>query len=253
MSDLYVEEGYKRVLEKEFEKVVTPNFFGFIRKEHKHYSPFDLEELVKQGRDRTPRNGWVIYDLHDTPFYVKKLGNSELAFNPPKRFVNSILLYNHNYNNVLSSFPRPIGIIYSGDGTNILTRDSKAYFIADYIKGNTLLPIIKDKNKLKSLGMPFDTLLELLTIGLKNLREKGIFLLDFAPRDIVIEDKELGVKHGNFWLVDTEHVKYETNYNYENLKKEQIAQFRKDYSGLITQEEIKKAVEILREKEEIKN
>ena len=87
-----------------------------------------------------------------------------------------------------------------------------------------------------------------LGLSLSQFRQRGIFPLDFAPRDIVYEKREepeIGVVH-LYTLVDTEHVAVTpdlTNSKIgQKLKAEQREEFRKEYKGFLSQVEIEEAI-----------
>ncbi|MBW2994128.1 hypothetical protein KY315_01760, partial [Candidatus Woesearchaeota archaeon] len=199
----------------DFDKVNTEHGFGLVCRDE----VLDFERIFKEGADKFVRNGWRMDD-----FYVKKLGSDEYNAVPATRFVNSVKLANIacTEKNTFANIPNPIGLIYSGTGADLVARESKGYFIAEYMPGLRVLHEFKNftppqqKKFFKTLGM-----------ALRQFREQGLFLGEFAPKDLLVEK----IDDFNLTFVDTEYV---TDAGYSRITaagalERQIVQFTSDY------------------------
>lgn len=229
--------GVEHAFQNDFYKVHYPHYFALISRSVSHADDY-LERIIEEGNERSGRDGWQV-----DSFWVKKMDEGERRQFPPVRLRNALIVTNKPS---IIPFPRPVGIVYTGTGADALAGESQAYFIAPYISGkplNRCFGELVDEIK--------DNFFHRLGISLSRHRERGIFPLDFAPRDIVYEkreDSEIGVVH-LYTLVDTEHVAVTSeganSKIRQKLKAEQRGEFRREYKGFLSKTEMAEAVRIV--------
>jgi hypothetical protein len=240
--------GMHTILNKDFETIENSKLFGFLRK---NCLDINLERLVKECDEKgiLNRGGWEMEG-----YYIKRLREDEISNTLlPKRFLNSINIYGKKglfYN------PEPIGIIYTGNWETLIKGKSEVYFIAKNIEGKNLFSKINEINTEEK-----ELIFRILGIALKNFRNEGIYILDFAPRDIVL-NKSDNLKYYKPFLVDTENIDYISQFSlfdgkgYLHCTKEdkeainyltekQILQFRKDYELFLKPRELENSVSIV--------
>lgn len=182
--------------------------------------------VCSQGKDHGQREGWRMESL-----WIKKLDKWELEFVPPKRFRNSVSL-NLGYSGVSGCFPDPLGLIYKGNPLDLLKDATEGYFVTNFVEGPTLL------SKIQSLSeRSKEAIFRLIGFRLKDLVGSGAYLLDFAPRDIVLADYNSTDNIGIPIFVDTEHVEF-GHYNDRSMRDKQRNQFREDYKHFSTSDEL---------------
>lgn len=211
-------------IKKDFEPVQTDSYFGLARRD---LASFDLGEIIEEGRNYTDRSGW----RHDR-FHIKRLGSEETFGEIPKRFENGLLLEDKG----MLNFPKTYGLLFEGNWHDKVLRNAPAYVIADYIEGPTLMSEILSKRLQEGDER---NMLKCITRSITQLRSDYIYLLDFAPRDIII--------NGCFpHFVDFEDVAYSTSKNNPGLVKRQAEQFIEDYKIFFRQQQLEEALEDLR-------
>lgn len=226
--------GVEHALQHDFHKVQSPHYFALISRRVSHADDY-LERIIEEGNERSGRDGWQV-----DSFWVKKMDEGERMQFPPVRLRNAIIVAKKSS---VIPFPKPVGILYTGTGADAITGESEAYFIAPYISGK---PLIMCFNKL--VDEIKDNFFHRLGISLSQHRQRGIYPLDFAPRDIVYEKREepeTGVVD-SYTLVDTEHVAVTSDVANsrirQKLKAEQRKEFRKEYKHFLSQAEMTEAL-----------
>jgi len=238
-----------------FSSINAEDMFGVVRNGHE--DRLDLKNILKKHENWSPTSGFKYDD-----YYVKPLKKPEMKDIPSQRFINSVTMYNSfEHTGSLIEFPKPIALVYTGDIKHVMTEDSKGLFIAEYVKGKTMLTVF-NKLDLKEKELFFSS----FASGLFSLISFGMYLFDFAPRDVIITRDNLN--NIRTVLVDTEHVGYSGKtwgefLNHEcdeeeiekiisnsdlgkgylfdkELIEKQIAQFKKDYEIFFEQEELEK-------------
>ena len=222
---------YSDTIQNHYTKIDNGTFFGLLRNDR-----MGLEKAIQLMIIDQDKNGAPVHcDGHD--YYVKRLKSEELINAPPKRFVNVVQM---RYKSIcLPGIVEPIGIVLSGRAVDIMQgRPKEGYFISTYVKGPTLMERIRHIEPEESYSI-----FRGIGIILEELRLGSYFLLDFAPRDIVLRDGGCPV------LMDTENMDISHPNDQINapqrLIKKQIAQFRKDYKHFLSRKELDSVQEII--------
>ena len=127
----------------------------------------------------------------------------------------------------------PVALLYPGRAIDALSAPPReGFFVSDYVDGPTLLERIKHLD---------DAHKQLIFFGIRDALDsvrqdtlKGYYLMDFAPRDIVLRDEFRPV------LVDTEHLEFSAFYDSEKLLKRQTAEFNREYRSFLSKVELEK-------------
>jgi len=216
MSRIYA--GAANMLNNNFRQIDSRGFVGFLRND----SNPNIEELIEGYVESSePCIGGVCYNYH-----VKRLPKAEtMAGGLPQRFVNSLQI--QATTGGFAPFPKPVGLVYCGSFKNILLGMANCYFITELINGERCQSRFEESSEEER-----DTILSCIGAELKNLRGANVYLMDFAPRDIILK----GTGHPIF--ADTENMEFHNNGNLEEeMKQKQISQSREDYSQYFTKEE----------------
>ena len=228
--------GFSRLLES-YHQVQGDAYIGLVTKS------IDLDSIVNEGKTYVPRAGYR--SQVDRKVFVKKLGPQEIFEFPPARFVNSLKLYHYRDGLYSEHFAEPMGIIYEGDLKSIALRGSNCYFLAQYIEGKPFSKSVRENNPLNKVV--FGDVHRVL----REYRENGIFLLDFAPRDILVTPNPFDSKYTHPVFLDTEDVEYAEHRRFgtesvrRTLTEKQREQFIEDYSNFYDTEDLKKILEIV--------
>ena len=223
--------SYTRIINERYVKLDDGRFFGLLKRDNIGLKS-QLEYLIESKNNNKP----FYRSYGSIDYFVKKLRNDELGETPPERFVNSVIIDDYiNERCGGTKVITPVGIIYEGRPLNLLESGMlNAYFISYYVKGERLFHLIKrlDEDKMEKIFRS-------LNLNLNALREKRLYLLDFAPRDIVIDDNGAAV------LLDMEHLEFANSFDRkkqdEFLLARQKREFHKDYDGFLNKEQLKKA------------
>jgi len=203
----------KDLLQTKYRLVELDGSFGVINKGV--INPSSLcERVLEQGRDYGPRAGW-----RDEDYFVKKLDNDELyGGRLPLRFLNAINIARKN----AGVIPSPVGFVFEGSPYELLCEKSRldGYYVSRFVDGEQLMKSWKQLSPEKRLRITTS-----ICVHLERLRYREIFLMDFAPRDIV-------VKHNFPLFADTEHVEYAVR-NPDELSKKQALQFEEDFRDFL--------------------
>lgn len=200
-----------------------------------------IERIVKYGLvEKTPGNGWKD---EKSGLYVKKVKPAETKVLPCVRFDNAKLLYLISERMKKENTPQPMAMIHSGTPQEITEGQSQAFYIAENIPGPNLFSHLKHLNT-KQRG----SLMTEMGIHLSDWNSKGVYLMDFAPRDVVLKEENPSKPY----FVDTEHIKILLNNGDEErdkekkeLRQEQATQFREDYQDFLTKNEIEEMLKII--------
>lgn len=207
--------GVQAVLNKEFVDGSMDGYTGIVRADS---DDIDFSQIVKDGARKTFREGW-----RHGPYFVKKLGKDELDSFPPKRFINSLDITEVCQNALV---PHARALIYEGRMPAILSQEAPVYMVSDFVEGPVL-----NKHWQNLSPSNLRNMMTFLGSQLEKLRSRGLYLMDFAPRDIVIE--------GNVpRVVDTEHAQRSSYMEKfaSVLLEQQREQFREDYSSFLDNE-----------------
>ena len=208
-------------------------FSGFIRKDYIEKGLPSPREIVEE-RGKIADRGKGIRAGH---VHVKPLKFEENEGTISTRFENALRL--HRKESML--FPKPLGIIYDGNAEHILLGEAQGYFLTQFIEGEDLINVLDSLDEEDRIlffeGMGYE---------LECLRTYGMYLLDFAPRDIILRNGEIVDR----CYADTEHVKYLTGRNTDSdkgreLLREQIAEFRKGYNDFVDEDELSHVVRLV--------
>lgn len=194
---------YTSLIDKCFKGIDDKNIFGLIRK--------DMHPKIEfiEGPQ----------EISGIDCYVKRLKSYELYRTPPERFENALIL-NHK---APANIPLPIGLLYQGTSTDILSgKLSEAYYISQFIEGKTLLESIGDMEE-KELLFIFTQLQDTLR-EIRGNKQKRFYLMDFAPRDIVVTENLRP------YLVDTENLETNEKASHEKMMQKQVRMFQKEYT-----------------------
>jgi len=228
------------ILLKLYHQIQDDNYIGLV----KHGADSDWASIVKEGKFYSDRRGYR--SKVDGDLFIKKLDYREKYEFPPARFANALKLYN-SHNRLLSShFAEPIGVIYEGDLSTIAMREGSSYHLSKYIEGKPFFELVsKDK---KADIIVFREVHRVL----RELRDDHIFLLDFAPRDIVIIPNIFNSKYSHPVFLDTEHVEYDLGIasrefieGTKKLIKKQREQFKEDYGPFYSARDLEGIVEVV--------
>ncbi|PIN93914.1 hypothetical protein COU54_01105 [Candidatus Pacearchaeota archaeon CG10_big_fil_rev_8_21_14_0_10_31_24] len=215
------------------QEVQGENYLGLTTCE---IEPLYIKEVIEQGKNMgTGGYHWKYGNGH-----IKKLRPRELTERLPKRFENSLKI-RHLLKGDNTGIPHPMGLIYEGTTKNILLGDSNAYFITLYVEGENLLNQIKNLN-----NNQIEIIFNLMKIHLENYSEKGLYLLDFAPRDIIL--KPLEDEKFEPIFADTEHLEIGPNKKYSldtELVNKQRQQFKIDYSPFLPRKRLNKTLDMM--------
>ena len=218
-------------LQREFTPVNGKSFFGFLRN---GITARDVEEVLKScindsDGGYSPRQGGAFEN-----WYVRKLGCDEItgeASNLPARFTNHLIVHARMRRvGPLCACPIPLGLVYYGTPADFLIEKPNMYEISENIEGVPLFNKIKDITD-KSF------LVRYISQDLRELQDRGIYLMDFAPRDIVLRNG----KERNPIFVDFEHVDYrgmDNNRNCDSLVEKQAIQARQDWEMFLSCKEM---------------
>lgn len=217
-----------------FIPVRTENFSGVENPNYKGISK-DLEkEILIFLENHSKGDGENLTEQ----IYAKKLYDREKAQIPPFRFVNNVLLDEHSRRGHMIRVPEPIALLCQGDLTDLLQgRDIPLVYLSQNIGGKNLLQTYKDLD-----SKMIKPLIALLGITLGTLHEKGLYIMDFAPRDIVLPETD---PH-SYYLVDNENVIVLNPDNKSNIEKgikEQLKEFKREYSSFPNFPELMKLFE----------
>lgn len=196
-----------------------------------------LNRIIREGQGKRRREGWktrvhTSENTRGTNIFIKKLDSSELQIFPSKRFINSLNLNAEEFYGRTPNFPRVFGTVYNTDIINLLAGKAQGYVISEFIPGKSLMQELKQGMEENSLN----SLMVLLRMTLEDLRNKGIYHMDFAPRDIVINRDEIYPK---IKLVDAEHINYlQAGGQEPDLLEKQIEQFNEDYSPFFNKDKL---------------
>tara|TARA_Y100000310_G_C20694101_1_gene824236 strand:- start:1993 stop:2673 length:681 start_codon:yes stop_codon:yes gene_type:complete len=213
-------------IKEKFQAVNRPDFFGFLRN---GVDPEEVKEVLDSAEIEcmSTRAGKAV-----DGWFVKKLGESEQRESRghmPVRFSNHLTICDRLPYNV----PAPLGLIYDGSPTDLLKEEDKMYAISENIPGTNLL---KGIDKVKETSR----LLGNIASHLKDLKKHNLYLMDFAPRDIVLGELNQP------YFVDFEHMELGVYpEDIEELGKKQIAQARKDWEHCLSDEDMSYFVERL--------
>lgn len=206
--------GYTLKSRNVFNLFENERYFGLIR-ERFNLSLEELEEIFSNKEAQFQRGN----------LWVKQLKMRELGRVPANRFHNNVML--SFYGGIGRSVVTPIALLYAGKPIEVLYNEpEKGFFITGYEEGTCLFDVFEQldidsrDNVLKTIG---DLLMK--------LSENGMYLLDFAPKDIILKGKPKKVLYpAPVKLVDTEHVKFDPRHRRtDQLLCEQRQQFLTDY------------------------
>jgi len=214
-----------------------PHYFGVVNQRYNHaLMDEDIEKIVTRGKGISPGGGWPQRGECVNSF-VKKLKAPETKVLPCTRFQNANILHQLSTSMKNQDIPAPYGLIYAGTPQKVMLGDEQdAYYVAEFIPGPGLSQVLGNftqkerKSALVRMGL-----------SISNWNSQGVYLMDFAPRDIVLRD-------GNPerpYFVDTEHIQVTNEKTKEQLREEQAEQFREDYEDFLTPEEISDTLRIM--------
>lgn len=215
-----------------------PSYFGVVNQRYNHaLMDEDIAKIVTKGREISRGGGWPQRGECENSF-VKKLKAPETKVLPCKRFQNANILHQLSTSMRNKDIPAPYGLIYAGTPQKImLGEEQNAYYVAEFIPGPSLCEVIRNLSKKERQKVSVK-----IGLSLRNWNSQGAYLIDFAPRDIVL-------RQGNAekpYFVDTEHMEVVNSKTREQLLQEQEAQFKKDYEELLSAEEINGALRIIK-------
>jgi len=203
-----------------FKPFDTAKFFGFIKEDKE---PKDISRIMERRRYQGGKVGSWVYGR----FHCKELKQKEMKEVKCTRFLNNLLLDRFGNQGYRTIVPKPFALVYTGKGSDFIGENSNGYILNERIFGENFDLEETNFNELERILMR-------INLNLSFLRERGIYLMDFAPRDIIIRSDNYPV------FVDMEHVEYNQKWsagNYdEELRGLQAKQFEEDYQGKIPAE-----------------
>lgn len=212
-------EGYIQHLKEKFESISNENYWGYLRNNFISRTGFDVKLMIENFSNKREK----MEELNQG-FYIKKLGNDEIEKTIPDRWNNHLIIDRYILDKFyFKSIPRPLGIVYTGEPIDLLSKNSEVYLISEYIKGKILL------NPAQLNGEIVNSYFRTFGESLKDMRKEGIYLMDFAPRDII----PLGPNNDlSPIFLDLEHMIFGDKIDFE-LFDSQKAQFMEDYGHLL--------------------
>ncbi len=214
--------AYSAIVERDYNSVDNGEFFGLVRRGR------DLEGHLQLLRTNPNADGPV--EIGESAYFVKRMRSDETENMPPNRFVNAVLLYGG-----LPYTINPVAVFFDGRAVDTMVRPPReGYFVSDYIQGPTLIQRIGDLSQVEK-----DFLFEEMGKALAEFRggKRRIFLMDFAPRDIVLIEASASGLIPVF--VDTEHMEIaQADKPVELLLEQQVAQFNEDYAQFLDDTEL---------------
>lgn len=212
-----------RTIERDFTKIDRLGHIGVLR------NGYGFEEILDRLKENSPISH-VAGCRISSQVHAKPLGDDELRVVPVIRFSNALRMWK-GYMEV----PKPIGLIYEGHGVDFITGDiRKGYYLSHYIEGDQLM------SRMPLNSSQLESFFDSLNKNLRKFSEEGIYPLDFAPRDIVLREGNLGLPV----IVDTEHVAYAypiiVGQRDKDLLKQQRQQFLEDYGIFLNRNTLRK-------------
>ena len=217
-------------IQRSYRKITSDTCFGLVYTPS-YLDPYVLERVVQEGRKRVPRDGFRMDDLAEYPLWIKKLGNDEHDHFPAERFTNGVALsFAKTFKPI--SFPKPLGIVYEGNGADVAAFERTAYMITPYLDGppvnHAFIDLTSDIR---------EQFFWRLGLSLKFYAEEGLFPLDIAPRDIIYQpvQSDEGLQTYTFTFVDSEHLSFlpSKEKHLLGLREEQKAEFRREYDQFL--------------------
>lgn len=231
-----VSQGYIHETKDNFLRVNGNHYFGLVLIGSKLTLP-GIRALVKKGKHFTNRESFTFRGYH-----VKKLGLEESRDIPARRFHNSVMI-----SKIESAFgpicPKPKGLIYGKNAPEVLVypQNIPGYFVSQFISGDNLMTGFSKLSKTER-----EILFAVLGGHLRACREKGVYLMDFAPRDIVLYPTTHYPRTSVYpFIVDTEHVDFVPTSQRKAALERQIEQFHSDYSVFYSRRELAKLERVI--------
>ena len=200
--------------------------FGLVSKDL-NFSEDICAYILQKGFSVSQRMGW-----QQGTCWVKKLDKKELRNFPARRFTNSVSIYLRN--SPSGFFPKPLALVYRGNPLDALTQTKEGYFLSHFVGNKRLYDLFENLSYTKR-----QAIMQRLGESLRRCAEIGVYPLDFAPRDIVLEPYNSKSKFGIPVIVDTEHVEFGEP-NDAKLIKKQRQQFRADYEPFFSERKLDK-------------
>lgn len=221
----HINEGTLRKLKTDFKIVEESNYFGFIHKDYEQ--KISIEDIVKFGNQKNKGSDWNTQNVH-----IKKLGAFETDVFPSIRFMNNLSINQifERKRYAKCTTPKAAGLIYSNTWHDIPYRNNEGYVISEEIKGKRAYDSIEHMDSEQK-----DYYFKKLSNGLDELRGFEIYLMEFAPRDIIIEENRV------LRFLDTEIVDFAyDNEEQKTFLEKQKKIFKKEYQPFLTKEEFNK-------------
>lgn len=227
--------GQRNIIRGEFEEVEGESskgkYFGVVRKNT--FNPEEVAHLLDSYEIQPPF--YVGCQIGNC--FVREIKTAEKANIPPKRFVNALSLHDFARNTSFLTVPVPLGLLYRGSMTDLITGEFKGYYVSKFVEGETFMHAIPKMTKQRRDGV-------FLALGhiLGDLGSNGIYPFDFAPRDIILFRERWPV------IVDTEHVSYLSCCTKEDMmahRAEQITEFRKEYAPFLGKNGLEEAMQLV--------
>jgi hypothetical protein len=201
-----------------------------------------VDRIVEQFKDehKGPRDGWRVGN-----YFVKVCGKDEMGDYPPARFTNALSIEGAGTGGMPYLVPDAQALIQIGGLKEVALDQANMLYVADFFEGNTLRQHLNNDDLEPSTRK---LLLDLLFVNVGTYRyEKNIFLMDFAPRDVVAIPRDLRGKTVYYpIIVDTEHVEFGDCETLDKLRQQQIEQFIEDYKHFLSGEEMKSGLKYFR-------
>lgn len=168
-------------------------------------------------------------------FHLKFLKDGELESVPCQRLVNNIIL-NHYGGRITAKISDPVGVFYKGRVYSVLSgvHQQRGVYVSKFMEGKRLFDLTQENQISRG---DLSRIVREIARQCSGFAEFGVYPLDFAPRDIIVNPS------GRPILVDNEHVLYInplTMQNERRARKAQVVQFEEDWNDVSGFEELKK-------------
>jgi hypothetical protein len=217
--------GTKTTIRENFYSIDEKNLHGIIRNNENRKL---MERILEDPRAKSSLRSWKFWNLN-----ILNLNSSEKEEAFPERVENSFLI-GKCYSQY---FPEVLGLIYSGKGSDRLTGNFTGHIITPFVEGESLISCIDsmEQKELDVLGVRIRDALDIL-------RRKNLFLLSFAPRNII------NGRYGPIF-VDSGNLRVSVRDSQKGaLKRLQKDKFYEDYFHLLEKDKFLKLEETISRK-----
>jgi hypothetical protein len=228
--------GVTSHLRENFNPINKKGFFGYSRKGVDFDEIREVFEDEKLNQRMVPRDGKGIEKI-----YFKKLGHEEIAESQgalPQRIKNHLLVEDMFPAGFQVKIPELKGFFYQGDVSDFLVEKPNMYVVSQNVEGPSF------NKALKNVPRKYPYLVQIAR-SLIDMKSKGFYLMDFAPRDLVF--------NSSLYFVDFEHVDYPESCSQDldiNLIKKQVNQAKYDWEDFLEEDELNSFLRMLEGREE---